>query len=138
MEASIQKVINLMAVKMPTQNHAVPLNLEAINVIWPAQPLISLNEKNTDRTRESHLAVWTGHFVASTAQAAAQRASSLSNAMRYRPATPLYEIVQGIFTPSLDIALLNEKIDIASIDERLPTQTPKALCLQPRFEKGVV
>lgn len=54
--------------------------------------------------------------------------------------TPLYEMgVQGIFTRSLDIALLNQTIDLAVHSMKdVPTQLPKGLAQAAVLERGVV
>ena len=52
--------------------------------------------------------------------------------------TPLYEMgVQGIFTRSLDIALLNSRIDIAVHSMKdVPTQLPKGIVTAAALKRG--
>lgn len=52
--------------------------------------------------------------------------------------TPLYEMgVQGIFTRSLDVALLNDKIDVAVHSYKdVPTQLPTGLALAAVLDRG--
>src|SRR4030095_8802589 len=54
--------------------------------------------------------------------------------------TPLYEMgVQGIFTRSLDVALLNNKIDLAVYSMKdVPTQLPGGLVQAAVLERGPV
>jgi hydroxymethylbilane synthase len=93
-------------------------------------------------TRESQLALWQAHQV-----------NNLLIAQGYRTAlvpiksegdidlvTPLYEIgVQGIFTKSLDLALLNNRIDIAVHSFKdVPTQLPLQLKQAAVLERGPV
>src|SRR5579859_5528002 len=54
--------------------------------------------------------------------------------------TPLYEMgVQGVFTRSLDIALLNDKIDIAVHSMKdVPTQLPQGLEQAAVLKRGPV
>ena len=54
--------------------------------------------------------------------------------------TPLYAMgVQGVFTRSLDIALLNDKIDIAVHSMKdVPTQLPEGIVQAAIIERGVV
>src|SRR5882672_2743083 len=82
-------------------------------------------------TRESQLAVWQATLVQDQL-----KENGLESELVYIKSegdidlqTPLYEIgVQGIFTRSLDIALLNDKIDIAVHSMKdVPTQTAKGI-----------
>lgn len=82
-------------------------------------------------TRESQLAVWQAELVQGLL-----RENGIGSELVYIKSegdidlqTPLYEIgVQGIFTRSLDIALLNDKIDIAVHSMKdVPTQTAKGI-----------
>src|SRR4030095_16690573 len=54
--------------------------------------------------------------------------------------TPLYEIgVQGIFTRSLDLALLNNRIDIAVHSMKdVPTQLPQGIAQAAVLKRGPV
>jgi len=82
-------------------------------------------------TRESQLAVW----QANTAKDLLAQQGHKSELVYIKSEgdidlqTPLYEIgVQGIFTRSLDIALLNNRIDLAVHSMKdVPTQLPKGL-----------
>jgi hydroxymethylbilane synthase len=82
-------------------------------------------------TRESQLAVWQATLV----QQLLKESGTHSELVYIKSEgdidlqTPLYEIgVQGIFTRSLDIALLNDKIDIAVHSMKdVPTQTAKGI-----------
>src|SRR5690349_14697389 len=82
-------------------------------------------------TRESQLAVWQATLVQDML-----KENGIQSELVYIKSegdidlqTPLYEIgVQGIFTRSLDIALLNNKIDIAVHSMKdVPTQTAKGI-----------
>ncbi|MBS1567342.1 MAG: hydroxymethylbilane synthase [Bacteroidetes bacterium] len=82
-------------------------------------------------TRESQLAVWQAELVQNLL-----KENGTGSELVYIKSegdidlqTPLYEIgVQGIFTRSLDIALLNDKIDIAVHSMKdVPTQTAKGI-----------
>lgn len=82
-------------------------------------------------TRESELAVWQATLVKDCLQK-----NGFSSTLVYIKSegdtnltTPLYEMgVQGIFTRSLDIALLNNTIDIAVHSMKdVPTQLPEGL-----------
>lgn len=82
-------------------------------------------------TRESQLAVWQANLV--TEQLAQQGYEAQLVYIKTEGdldlQTPLYEIgVQGIFTRSLDIALLNNRIDLAVHSMKdVPTQLPKGI-----------
>jgi len=94
--------------------------------------LISLMKKTIRiGTRESQLAVWQATLVQQLLQQ-----NGIASELVYIKSegdidlqTPLYEIgVQGIFTRSLDIALLNNNIDIAVHSMKdVPTQTAKGI-----------
>src|SRR6188768_2681292 len=82
-------------------------------------------------TRESELAVWQATLVKNMLAG-----KGYSSTLVYIKSegdidlkTPLYEMgVQGIFTRSLDIALLNNRIDIAVHSMKdVPTQLPKGI-----------
>ena len=82
-------------------------------------------------TRESQLAVWQATLVLQLLAKNNQPAELvfIKSEGDIDLQTPLYEIgVQGIFTRSLDIALLNNKIDIAVHSMKdVPTQLPKGI-----------
>ena len=93
-------------------------------------------------TRESQLAVWQATQVKSLL---AQH--GFSSELVYIKSegdldlkTPLYEMgVQGIFTRSLDAALLNDKIDVAVHSMKdVPTQLPKGIIQAAVLERGPV
>jgi hydroxymethylbilane synthase len=82
-------------------------------------------------TRESQLAVWQATQVKDllTQHGFAAELVYIKSEGDIDLKTPLYEMgVQGIFTRSLDIALLNDRIDIAvhSLKD-VPTQLPKGI-----------
>ena len=93
-------------------------------------------------TRESRLAVW----QASEVQKQLLTHGHHSELVYIKSdgdidlTTPLYEIgVQGIFTRSLDIALLNNKIDIAVHSMKdVPTQLPEGIAQAAVLPRGVV
>jgi hydroxymethylbilane synthase len=82
-------------------------------------------------TRESQLAVWQAEQVKSLLAQYGYSAELvyIKSEGDIDLKTPLYEMgVQGIFTKSLDIALLNEKIDIAVHSMKdVPTQLAKGI-----------
>jgi hydroxymethylbilane synthase len=82
-------------------------------------------------TRESQLAVWQATQVQNllTQLGFAAELVYIKSEGDIDLKTPLYEMgVQGIFTRSLDIALLNERIDIAVHSMKdVPTQLPKGI-----------
>jgi len=93
-------------------------------------------------TRESQLAVWQAMQVKDRL---AQ--SGFESELVYIKSegdidlkTPLYEMgVQGIFTRSLDIALLNSRIDVAVHSMKdVPTQLPKGIVQSAVLERGPV
>src|SRR5688572_20309556 len=82
-------------------------------------------------TRESQLAVWQATLVQQllAKQGITSELVYIKSEGDIDLKTPLYEIgVQGIFTRSLDMALLNDRIDIAvhSLKD-VPTQLPKGI-----------
>jgi hydroxymethylbilane synthase len=93
-------------------------------------------------TRESQLAVWQAMQV----QHLLQQFGYESELVYIRSEgdidlkTPLYEMgVQGIFTRSLDIALLNERIDVAVHSMKdVPTQLPNGIAQAAVLERGPV
>lgn len=82
-------------------------------------------------TRESQLAVWQANRVKELLlrEGCESELVYLKSEGDIDLQTPLYEIgVQGIFTRSLDIALLNNRIDLAVHSMKdVPTQLPKGL-----------
>lgn len=82
-------------------------------------------------TRESELAMWQATLVKDSLQALGKEAVlvPIKSEGDKDLITPLYEIgVQGIFTRSLDIALLNNRIDIAVHSMKdVPTKLPVGL-----------
>ena len=93
-------------------------------------------------TRESQLAVW----QASQVQALLAQQEITAELVYIKSEgdidlkTPLYEIgVQGIFTKSLDIALLENRIDLAvhSLKD-VPTQPPLGICQAAVLPRGPV
>ncbi|HEX8675929.1 MAG TPA: hydroxymethylbilane synthase, partial [Segetibacter sp.] len=82
-------------------------------------------------TRESQLAVWQANQVKDLLARQGYEAELvyIKSEGDLDLQTPLYEIgVQGIFTRSLDIALLNNRIDLAVHSMKdVPTQLPKGI-----------
>src|SRR3979409_974307 len=82
-------------------------------------------------TRESALAVWQATQVKQLLQDSGYPSELvfIKSEGDIDLKTPLYEMgVQGIFTRSLDIALLNDRIDIAVHSMKdVPTQLPKGI-----------
>src|SRR3954466_9710085 len=82
-------------------------------------------------TRESQLAVWQANKVKEllARQGYESELVYIKSEGDIDLQTPLYEIgVQGIFTRSLDIALLNKRIDLAVHSMKdVPTQLPKGI-----------
>lgn len=93
-------------------------------------------------TRESQLALWQANKVKDLleAQGYVTTLVPIKSEGDIDLVTPLYEIgVQGIFTKSLDIALLSGRIDIAvhSLKD-VPTQLPKNIIQAAVLERGPV
>ncbi|PSL47734.1 hydroxymethylbilane synthase [Chitinophaga niastensis] len=93
-------------------------------------------------TRESQLALWQAHQVRDllTAQGYSTELVPIKSEGDIDLVTPLYEIgVQGIFTKSLDLALLNNRIDVAvhSLKD-VPTQLPKQIVPAAVLQRGPV
>src|SRR5689334_13150082 len=93
-------------------------------------------------TRESQLAVWQAKQVQQLLLA-----HQLPSELVYIKSegdidlkTPLYEMgVQGVFTKSLDIALLNNTIDIAVHSMKdVPTQLPAGIVQSAILKRGPV
>ena len=82
-------------------------------------------------TRESQLAVWQANQVKDLLEKNGYTAQLvyIKSEGDIDLITPLYEMgVQGVFTRSLDLALLNDKIDIAVHSMKdVPTQLPKGI-----------
>lgn len=93
-------------------------------------------------TRESQLALWQAHQVNDllTAQGYKTTLVPIKSEGDIDLVTPLYEIgVQGIFTKSLDIALLNNRIDIAVHSFKdVPTQLPQQIVQAAVLQRGPV
>lgn len=91
-------------------------------------------------TRESQLAVWQAEQVkALLAQHGfASKLVYIKSEGDIDLKTPLYEMgVQGVFTRSLDIALLNDKINIAVHSMKdVPTQLPKGIIQAAVLKRG--
>ncbi|MCP9749428.1 hydroxymethylbilane synthase [Ferruginibacter sp. HRS2-29] len=91
-------------------------------------------------TRESELAVWQATMVKEMLEAEGHAAELLyiRSEGDIDLKTPLYEMgVQGIFTRSLDIALLNHTIDIAVHSMKdVPTQLPQGICQAAVIKRG--
>lgn len=93
-------------------------------------------------TRESQLAVWQATQVKQllAKQGYASELVYIRSEGDIDLKTPLYEMgVQGIFTRSLDIALLNDRIDLAvhSLKD-VPTQLPQGITQAAVLERGRV
>lgn len=91
-------------------------------------------------TRESQLAVWQAEQVKLHLRDAGYEAELIfiKSEGDIDLKTPLYEMgVQGIFTRSLDIALLNNKIDIAVHSMKdVPTQLPEGIAQAAVLKRG--
>ncbi len=93
-------------------------------------------------TRESQLALWQANLVKDLLTARGYTATlvPIKSEGDIDLVTPLYEIgVQGIFTKTLDIALLSGRIDIAvhSLKD-VPTQLPQNIIQAAVLERGPV
>jgi len=91
-------------------------------------------------TRESELAVWQATQVKNLLAASGYPSELvfIKSEGDIDLKTPLYEMgVQGIFTRSLDIALLNDKIDIAVHSMKdVPTQLPEGIVQAAVLKRG--
>jgi hydroxymethylbilane synthase len=91
-------------------------------------------------TRESELAVWQANRVKELLAVQGYEAELvyIKSEGDIDLQTPLYEIgVQGIFTRSLDIALLNKRIDLAVHSMKdVPTQLPKGIVQSAVLERA--
>jgi hydroxymethylbilane synthase len=101
-----------------------------------------MNKEIKIGTRESQLALWQANKVKDLLEAQGYIAVlvPIKSEGDIDLVTPLYEIgVQGIFTKSLDIALLNGRIDIAvhSLKD-VPTQLPTGIIQAAVLERGPV
>ncbi|PWV45000.1 hydroxymethylbilane synthase [Chitinophaga sp. S165] len=101
-----------------------------------------MNKEIRIGTRESQLALWQANKVKGLLEAQGYKTTlvPIKSEGDIDLVTPLYEIgVQGIFTKSLDIALLNGRIDIAvhSLKD-VPTQLPKNIIQAAVLERGPV
>src|SRR3979411_959251 len=93
-------------------------------------------------TRESQLAVWQAAQVKEllAARGFASELIYIKSEGDIDLKTPLYEMgVEGIFTRSLDAALLNDRIDIAvhSLKD-VPTRLPEGIMQAAVLERGPV
>lgn len=91
-------------------------------------------------TRDSALALWQAHYVQDRLQNLGIESElvPIKSDGEKDLVTPLYEMgVQGIFTKTLDIALLQGKIDLAvhSLKD-VPTQLPKGISMAAVPERG--
>jgi hydroxymethylbilane synthase len=101
-----------------------------------------MNKEIRIGTRESQLALWQANKVKDLLEAQGYTTVlvPIKSEGDIDLVTPLYEIgVQGIFTKSLDIALLNGRIDIAvhSLKD-VPTQLPQGIVQTAVLERGPV
>ncbi len=91
-------------------------------------------------TRESQLAVWQATQVQELLlqQGFASELVYIKSEGDIDLQTPLYEMgVQGVFTRSLDIAMLNDRIDIAVHSMKdVPTQLPKGIVQAGVLKRG--
>ena len=91
-------------------------------------------------TRESELAVWQATLVKNllNENGYASELVFIKSEGDLDLKTPLYEMgVQGIFTRSLDVALLNNKIDIAVHSMKdVPTQLPEGIAQAAVLKRG--
>src|SRR3982751_4695988 len=93
-------------------------------------------------TRDSQLALWQASRVQGllSASGASAELVHIKSEGDIDLKTPLYEMgVQGIFTRSLDAALLNNRIDVAvhSLKD-VPTQLPAGITQSAVLERGAV
>ncbi len=84
-------------------------------------------------TRGSRLAIWQAKYVEDFIKAGGflSKIKIVKSEGDLNLTAPLYEMgVQGIFTKTLDIALLNDEIDLAVHSFKdVPTRLPEALCI---------
>lgn len=93
-------------------------------------------------TRDSPLAIWQATQVMDRLQAEGRQAELvfIKSEGDQDTTTPLYEMgVQGVFTRSLDTALLNTRIDIAVHSMKdVPTKLPKGITQAAVLKRGPV
>src|SRR2546423_1278223 len=93
-------------------------------------------------TRESQLAIWQATHVKQLLAQQGQQAELvyIKSEGDIDVKTPLYEIgVQGIFTRTLDLALLDHRIDIAVHSMKdVPTQLPTGVTQAAVLKRGPV
>lgn len=91
-------------------------------------------------TRESALALWQANFVRESLEALGIECEliTIKSDGEIDLVSPLYEMgVQGIFTKTLDIALLQGRIDLAVHSQKdVPTQLPKGLSIAAVPKRG--
>lgn len=111
-----------------------------MSLLLPAQ--IKMGQIIRIGTRESELAVWQATQVKSLLAENGYEAELvfIKSEGDIDLTTPLYEMgVQGVFTRSLDSALLNNKIDIAVHSMKdVPTQLPKGIIQAAVLKRGPV
>jgi hydroxymethylbilane synthase len=91
-------------------------------------------------TRESALALWQANFIRESLEKLGIDCElvTIKSDGEKDLVTPLYEMgVQGIFTKTLDIALLQGRIDLAVHSQKdVPTQLPKGLAIAAVPRRG--
>lgn len=111
-----------------------------MSLLLPAQ--IKMGQIIRIGTRESELAVWQATQVKNLLAENGYEAELvfIKSEGDIDLTTPLYEMgVQGVFTRSLDSALLNNKIDIAVHSMKdVPTQLPKGIIQAAVLKRGPV
>lgn len=111
-----------------------------MSLLLPAQ--IKMGQIIRIGTRESELAVWQATQVKNLLAENGYEAELvyIKSEGDIDLTTPLYEMgVQGVFTRSLDSALLNNKIDIAVHSMKdVPTQLPKGIMQAAVLKRGPV
>jgi hydroxymethylbilane synthase len=111
-----------------------------MSLLLPAQ--IKMGQIIRIGTRESELAVWQATQVKNLLAENGYEAELvyIKSEGDIDLSTPLYEMgVQGVFTRSLDSALLNNKIDIAVHSMKdVPTQLPKGIMQAAVLKRGPV
>lgn len=112
----------------------------SMSLLLPAQ--IKMGQIIRIGTRESELAVWQATQVKNLLAENGYEAELvfIKSEGDIDLTTPLYEMgVQGVFTRSLDSALLNNKIDIAVHSMKdVPTQLPKGIIQAAVLKRGPV
>ena len=91
-------------------------------------------------TRDSQLALWQAHKVGDLLEASHLKTQLVAtkSAGDLNLTQPIYAMgIQGVFTKALDIALLENRIDLAvhSLKD-VPTQLPEGLILVAVLERG--